>query len=132
MSRQDVLDLIRKADQAISNEDFDALMTFYAEDAALVVQPGLIATGKPAIRTAFERIAQHFGNALTVTQGDAQVIAGGQTCLVIMETILSFGTKTEEITRRATYVFNKSESGGWLCTIDNSYGTAVLDTNRED
>ena len=38
MHEHDVLSLIKKADTAISSEDFDALMDFYADDAVLVVQ----------------------------------------------------------------------------------------------
>ena len=29
--------------------------------------------------------------------------------------------------RRATYVFRKEADGQWRCTIDNSYGTTLLD-----
>jgi ketosteroid isomerase-like protein len=29
--------------------------------------------------------------------------------------------------RRATYVFRRGADDGWLCAIDNSYGTALLD-----
>ncbi|WP_298936381.1 hypothetical protein [uncultured Ruegeria sp.] len=47
MSDHDVLNLIKQADKAISAEDFEALMDFYADDAVLVVKPGQIAKGKP-------------------------------------------------------------------------------------
>ncbi len=122
-----VLQLIKQADQAITAEDFDALMQFYADDAVLVVQPGQIARGKPQIRQAFVAIAKHFKNALTVTQGDAQVIEGAGTALVIMETLLCVGDEAEPIKRRATYVFERNQTGDWLCTVDNSYGTDLLD-----
>lgn len=127
MSEHPVLELIRQADRAISAEDFDALMTFYAEDAILVVQKGQFAQGIPQIRKAFEAIAQHFGNALTVTQGEAQVIEGADTALVIMGTHLHLKGTAGPITRRATYVFKKYPTRGWLCTVDNSYGTDLLD-----
>lgn len=126
-----VLTLIRQADSAITAEDFDALIDFYAEDAALVVEPGRIARGKAQIRRAFEAIARHFGNALTVTQGHAQVIEGGDTALVVMETHLHV-REAAPITRRATYVFRRDAGGGWLCTVDNSYGTDLLDAGRPD
>ena len=42
--------LIEAADRAISAGDFDEVMRFYADDATLVVRPGLNVTGKPAIR----------------------------------------------------------------------------------
>ncbi|TNJ24608.1 hypothetical protein CF111_07670 [Aeromonas sobria] len=31
------------------------------------------------------------------------------------------------VIRRATYVFRKETDGQWHCTIDNSYGTKLLD-----
>lgn len=34
---------------------------------------------------------------------------------------------TTQVTRRATYVFRHQE-GRWLCTVDNSYGTDLLDS----
>jgi uncharacterized protein (TIGR02246 family) len=127
MSDHKVLRLIKQADKAITEEDFDTLMNFYADDAVLVVQPGQVARGKAQIKNAFIAIAKHFGNALTVTQGDAQVLEGADTALVIMETLLSIGNAEGPIKRRATYVFRKDHSGALLCTIDNSYGTDLLD-----
>lgn len=50
---------IEAADRAINAEDFDALMDFYAEDATLVVKPGLNVTDKAHIRRAFVAIAEH-------------------------------------------------------------------------
>jgi ketosteroid isomerase-like protein len=59
-----------------------------------------------------------------------KVIEGGDTALVIMETVLNTvdadGAETS-IVRRAMYVFRKSAAGKWLCVIDNSYGTTLLD-----
>ncbi len=40
MLDHDVLKPIKLADKAISAEDFDLLMDFYADDAASVVRPG--------------------------------------------------------------------------------------------
>lgn len=126
MSNHKVLELIKQADQAITAEDFETLMDFYADDAVLVVQPGQIVRGKVQIRKAFEMITRHFGNALSVTQGKAQVIEGGDTALVIMETLLQIGDATYPVVRRATYVFARDAARGWLCTVDNSYGTDLL------
>lgn len=127
MLEHDVLKLIKQADTAISDEDFDALMDFYADDAVLVVQPGQIARGKVQIRKAFEAIAKHFGNTLSVTQGKARVIEGEDTALVIMETLLHIEEKEAPIVRRATYVFARDAANGWVCTVDNSCGTDLLD-----
>ena len=42
MSQHPLRTLIETCDAAISRRDFDALMAFYAEDAALVVKPGMV------------------------------------------------------------------------------------------
>jgi uncharacterized protein (TIGR02246 family) len=127
MSDHPLKQLIQAADQAITAEDFDSLMEFYADDATLVVKPGMNASGKEQIRKAFVAIAAHFKNQLKVRQGRMEIIEGGDTALVIMETFLDTGDQNEPIVRRATYVFRKSETGRWLCAVDNSYGTSILD-----
>jgi len=121
--------VIRAADAAITAEDFDALMDFYADDATLVVKPGLNITGKQAIRAAFVRIADYVQHSLVVGQGRMDVIEGGDTALVIMESTLDYVEAGEKVsaTRRATYVFRKEAGGRWACAVDNSYGTALLD-----
>ncbi len=127
MSDHPLKQLIQAADEAITAEDFDSLMEFYADDATLVVKPGMNASGKEQIRKAFVAIAAHFKNQLKVRQGRMEIIEGGDTALVIMETFLDTGDQNEAIVRRATYVFRKSETGRWLCAVDNSYGTSILD-----
>ena len=126
MSQHPLRALIETCDAAISRRDFDALMAFYAEDAALVVKPGMVARGIPAIRRA---ISDYFDGKLEVTQGAMEVIEGADNALVIMETRLRYpdaqGGMVDE-TRRATYVFRKEPGGQWRCTVDNSYGTALL------
>ena len=83
--------LIEAADRAITAEDFDAVMEFYADDATLVVKPGLNVSGKPAIRRAFEAIAAHFNHSLKVGQGEMVVLEGADTALVLMESTLDCG-----------------------------------------
>ena len=123
-----VEEAIRAADRAITAEDFDALMEFYTDDAMLVVKPGAVARGKEQIRKAFVHIAEHFRHKLVVRQGRMEVLEAGATALAVMETVLEIGggSEPERVTRRATYVFNKIR-GRWLCSVDNSYGTALLD-----
>lgn len=122
-------ELIQAADRAITASDFDALMDFYTDDAVLVVKPGLNVAGKERIRAAFVRIAEHVGHSLRVGQGRLEVIEASGTALVIMESTLDYleGGAPVHAARRATYVFRRGGDGGWLCAIDNSYGTALLD-----
>lgn len=125
--------IIEACDRAITAKDYDALMENYSEDAALVVRPGMIVKGKDNIRNAFIAISDYFQDRLVVEQGEMQVVEGGGNALVIMETVLRFPDGdggTVETTRRATYVFRQESDGRWLCTIDNSYGTSLLDTDN--
>lgn len=84
--------VIEACDRAISQEDYDTLMSYYAEDAALVVKPGMVVRGKENIRKAFIAIADYFQHRLVVTQGKMEVIEGGGNALVIMETRLDIPT----------------------------------------
>ncbi|KML70251.1 YybH family protein [Pectobacterium peruviense] len=130
MKPHPIREIIEACDRAISERNFDALMNYYAEDAALVIKPGMVAKGKGDIRKAFVAIADYFKNQIVVEQGNMQVIEGGGDALVIMETVLHYPDDQGNIvttTRRATYVFRKEADGNWLCTIDNSYGTTLLD-----
>lgn len=132
MSSHPIRQIIESCDKAITAKDFDALMEHYAEDAALVVKPGMIARGKDNIRKAFIAISDYFQDQLVVAQGEMQVIEGAGNALVIMETVLRFPDGkggTVETTRRATYVFRQESNSRWLCTVDNSYGTSLLDGN---
>ncbi|WP_306601056.1 nuclear transport factor 2 family protein [Geothrix sp. 21YS21S-2] len=121
--------IIHAADDAINREDLDAVMAFYAEDATLVVRPGLNATGKDQIRKAFTAIAEHFNHSLHVTQDKLVVIEGGATALVLGKAELRAKDPSGAqvlIAREATYVFTRDGSGAWRCAVDNSYGTGLL------
>jgi hypothetical protein len=52
-----------------------------------------------------------------------------QPCSQGRQQTLNQGGKVET-TRRATYVFRQESDGRWLCTVDNSYGTALLDAEN--
>jgi uncharacterized protein (TIGR02246 family) len=129
MSSHELKHVIEAADRAIMAEDFDALMDFYDEHATLVVKPGLNASGKEQIRKAFVAIAAYFNHTLKISQDKMKIIEGGDTALVIAEAVLNTAGVDGAVTslvRRATYVFRKSADGKWLCLIDNSYGTELL------
>ena len=122
-------ELIKKADLAIKNEDFDTLLNYYTDDAILVVKPGTIAKGKDEIKKAFVAIAKYFNNSIVPTQGEMIILEAGDTALVLSQTLLEADKKKDSVysmDRRATYVFKKNSQGKWLCAIDNSYGTELI------
>lgn len=121
--------LIVAADKAIREERFDDLMDFYTDDAVLVVRPGLEVQGKEKIKEAFKKIAAYFQNSIVPTQGKMLMIEAGDTVLVLSQTLLDADNKDSSeysMERRATYVY-RNVGGKWLCAIDNSYGTTLLD-----
>ncbi|MBE7379982.1 MAG: SgcJ/EcaC family oxidoreductase [Leptolyngbya sp. SIO1E4] len=119
--------LINKADTAINQEDFDTLVNFYAEDAVLVIRPGMNAVGKPQIRKAFEAIAAHFEHSLDVQQVGMEILETGDTALVLAKTLVS-AKEHPVVERKATYVFKKDANDAWVCAIDNSYGHDLLES----
>ncbi|MBQ8824451.1 MAG: nuclear transport factor 2 family protein [Ruminococcus sp.] len=126
---KEIKSLIEAADKAIKEERFDDLMNFYTDDAVLVVKPGLEVQGKSAIKEAFIKIAAYFKNSVVPTQGKMFMIEAGDTVLVLSQTLLDADNKEiseYSMERRATYVY-KNVNGKWLCCIDNSYGTTLLD-----
>jgi uncharacterized protein (TIGR02246 family) len=118
--------LIEKADKAINQEDFDTVLDLYADDAVLVIKPGMNAVGKTQIRRAMEAIAAHFEGSLDVRQAGMVILETGDTALVLAKTLVS-AKNSPVMERSATYVFRKDSGDRWVCAIDNSYGHEVLD-----
>lgn len=89
----------------------------------------MITRGKEEIKTAFIKIAKYFNSRLVPKQGEMIVFETGDTALSIFQTLLEADKNDSEysMNRRATYVFKKSPQGEWLCAIDNSYGTDLID-----
>jgi ketosteroid isomerase-like protein len=125
MTRHPIEQQIHRADNAIMAEDFDTLIDIYTQDAVLVVKPGMNAVGKASIRKAFEAIAAYFNHSISVQQAGMVILETGDTALVLAKTLVS-ASNLPVIERKATYVFTRTGSGEWLCSIDNSYGHDLL------
>lgn len=124
-----IQELIRRADAAIQEERFDDVVKFYTEDAVLVLSPGREAHGKAEIRRAFAAIAEYFNHSLKPSQGNMVFLEAGDTVLVLSQSFVDAPEKGDSAypsERRATFVYRNID-GQWLCAVDNSYGTALLD-----
>ena len=96
MQNHELEQVIKNADRAINNEDFDHLMEeFYSEDATLVVKPGTVAKGKEEIRRAFIAIAEYFNHSSIVNQEKMAIIETGDTALVVAQAKLSANQKDD-------------------------------------
>jgi uncharacterized protein (TIGR02246 family) len=131
LNSTEIKELIKKCDVAIKNEDFDTLMDYYTDDALLVIKPGMIAKGKDEIKKAFIANAKYFINSIIPTQGEMIILEAGDTALALSHTFLEADKEDSDYSmdRKATYVFKKNSQGKWLCAIDNSYGTELIDTD---
>lgn len=128
MIEEIILKEINKADKAINEKDYETLESCYSEDAILIVKPGMIAKGKLEIINAHKRIAEYFKETLKVRQGKMLFLAAGDTVLVLSKTFIESPGKLDSeysSERRATYIYRKFGER-WLCIIDNSYGTELL------
>ncbi|WP_420912535.1 YybH family protein [Listeria floridensis] len=128
---KEIKQVIASCDQLIQDEKFNELVEYYTEDAVLVVKPGIEARGKAEIKTAFAKIAQYFDNSIKPVEGEMKMIIAGDTVLVLAQTFIEASEKAVKqsdfsMERRATYIF-KQVDHNWLCAIDNSYGTSLLD-----
>lgn len=128
----DIKAIIDICDHLIHAEKFDDLINFYTEDAILVIKPEMIARGREQIKSAFIKIAAYFDNSIKPLEGQMLYLVTGDTVLVLAQTFLEASqTATDKsdyaMERRATYIFRKVD-GKWLCAIDNSYGTSLLDS----
>jgi uncharacterized protein (TIGR02246 family) len=126
----EINEIIRACDIAIKQNDFETLIDYYTDDAILVVKPGMIVQGKDKIKKAFIAIARYFENNIAPAQGEMIILETEDIALVLSQTILAADKKDSEypMDRKATYVFRKNRKGQWLCAIDNSYGTDLLNS----
>lgn len=130
-TEREIKQIIDTCDRLIQAEKFDELVEYYTEEAVLVVKPGMEARGREQIKQAFIKIAAYFDNSIKPIEGEMVYLIAGDTVLVLAQTFLEASETAVEnsefsMERRATYVFRQVDSR-WLCAIDNSYGTTLLE-----
>ncbi len=130
-TEREIKQIIDTCDRLIQAEKFDELVEYYTEEAVLVVKPSMEARGREQIKQAFTKIAAYFDNSIKPIEGEMVYLIAGDTVLVLAQTFLEASEAAVEnseysMERRATYVF-KQVDGRWLCAIDNSYGTTLLE-----
>lgn len=126
MPKRSPVDTVNKLIEAINRGDLDAALALYEPDAILVAEPGKLATGTKAIRTALEGFI-----ALSPTlRGDThQFLEGGNLALFCSKWTLT-GTgpdgKPVKMGGTSSDVLRRQADGSWLIVIDNPWGTALL------
>lgn len=127
MSENSLKETVEKLDEAFNRRDIEAVLAFYEDDAVVVIEPGRIARGKNEIRAAFEFVFTLNGTAKQVKM---KTFETDDVALFLSKWTFSATLPDGTPFMRdatATCVFRRNSAGKWLCAIDNSYGTAVLD-----
>ena len=115
------LDTVRQLDEAFNRGDLEAVLSFYADDATVVLEPGRLAVGKEQLRETFRFVLTLGGKA---EQLKTNVIENGDLALFTSEWTFTGA----DFQRRsfANTVLRRQVSGQWLVVIDNSWGPAIL------
>ena len=126
MSQSTPDSVVIELDEAFARRDLEAVLSYYEEDAVLVVEPGRIARGKEQLRRVFEYLFTLNG---TAKQLKTHVLEAGDMALFtsrwVFKGVDASGVPFERESI-ATSVFRRSGDGSWRMIIDNSYGPAVL------
>jgi uncharacterized protein (TIGR02246 family) len=124
MGQHAIETIIKSADKALADQDWDLLSNLYAEDAVLVVEPGRTVVGRDQIVAVCRELSAQCEDTMDIQQNGITILEAGDTALVLANSLVSDLTQTEE--RKATYVFRKHPTDGWICIIDNSYGNDLV------
>jgi len=121
--------VVEDLDAAVNRKDLETVLSYYEENAVLVMEPGRVARGISEIRGFFKVV---FDMNISAKQTSTYVLQAEDIALFTSKWIAN-GTlpSGESFTNEnvATSVFRKSDKGQWRMIIDNSFGPAVLDSN---
>jgi uncharacterized protein (TIGR02246 family) len=122
------LETVAMLDEAFNAGDLEAVLNFYEEDAAIVLEPGRIVTGKPELRRAYLWILSNIKG--TARQEKTHVIETGDIALFTSRWNYTGTTSDGNTLFRESYasvVLRRQADGEWRIVVDNSWGPAVLE-----
>jgi ketosteroid isomerase-like protein len=118
--RKTPLEAVHELDIAFNQRDLNATLSFYEDDATIVIEPGKpVIKGKVALQEAFIRAFTLKG---TATQLKTHVIESGDLALFTSKWIFEWTSSNSLPMHResiATTVFRKAKNEEWLIVIDN-------------
>jgi uncharacterized protein (TIGR02246 family) len=121
------LEAVELLDEAFNRGDIEEVLSFYEEEATMVVEPGRLARGKTELRRAYEWIFVNLKG--TATQEKTDVIEVGELALFTSRWNYSGTTPNGTVVAResyATVILRQSADGGWRIVVDNSWGPSIL------
>ena len=121
------LETVERLDEAFNRGDLEAILSFYEEGAAMVLEPGRLVRGKTELRRAYQWILSRMKGV--AKQEKTHVIETGDIALFTSKWNYSGATPDATPVFRESYasvVMRRQPDGNWLIVVDNSWGPAVL------
>jgi ketosteroid isomerase-like protein len=112
--------------QAMNRGDIETALGLYEPSASLVVKPGVVVTGTPALREALKEFA-----ALkpVLTSEGQQIVEAGDVALSCVQWTLR-GTDPAgnpvRMSGRSADIIRRQTDGNWLIALDNPWGTDIV------
>jgi ketosteroid isomerase-like protein len=126
MDHSQIQSTIDANNAAVASGNMDAILATYEPTATLAAQPGMLATGTPALREAF----QHFlGLNPKITIINQDVIQSTDIALHSYTWKMAGKTPDGHPVEQSGFsiiVLRKQADGKWLMVIDNPFGDQVL------
>lgn len=117
---------VRELDEAFARKDLERVLSFYEDEAVVVIEPGRVARGRAELSRFFEFLFTLNGRA---EQLQTHVLEAGEIALFTSRWRFTGTTpdgKPIEKEAVATSVFRRAPDGAWRMIIDNSHGPSVL------
>lgn len=126
MSGQSAIDTVNKLTEAINRGDLNAAVALYESQATLVAEPGKLAKGTDAIRTALQDLI----TLRPTLKGETHQVIEGENLALFCSKWRLKGTapdgKPVEMGGTSSDVLRRQADGSWLIVIDNPWGTEIL------
>lgn len=121
-TQSEVLAVINTMTTSFANGDIDAVMSTYAQEAAVVAEPGKPVQGESAIRAMF---ASYIEAGAAFTYGPHEIVLAGETALHLMKWT-SPQPNGDEASALSVAVLRRQPDGRWKMVIDHPFGDAAM------
>jgi ketosteroid isomerase-like protein len=126
MKTSSPLDAVTHFVNAMNRGDLDTALSMYEPGASLVVQPGTVATGTPALR---EALAGFAALKPTITTEAYKIMEADGVALYCSRWTMR-GTDPAgspmQLGGRSSDVLRRQPDGNWLIALDNPFGAEIL------
>lgn len=111
---------------AMNQCNLEAALNLYEPNASFVKQPGMVVSGKAALR---EALAGFMALKPVLTSEGHQVVESGDIALYCIRWSL-LGTDAEgnsmQMNGSSSDILRRQVDGNWLIAVDNPWGTAIV------